>query len=61
MPERDGFIVRLAHVFEMKDGKIVREIAYEMWRKEGAPNAIDDIPKDATEVKLQCSPTTDAK
>lgn len=42
--------VRLAHVFEMKDGKIVREIAYEMWRKEGAPNAVDFIPADAREV-----------
>lgn len=39
--------VRLAHVFEMKDGKIVREIAYEMWRKEGAPNAVDFIPEDS--------------
>ena len=37
--------VRLAHVFEMKDGKILREIAYEMWRKEGAPNAVDFIPE----------------
>ena len=37
--------VRLAHVFEMKDGKITREIAYEMWRKEGAPNAVDEIPE----------------
>jgi len=36
--------VRLTHLFEMKDGKIVREIAYEMWREEGAPNAVDFIP-----------------
>lgn len=42
--------VRLAHVFEMKDGKIVREIAYEMWRQEGAPNAVDKIPEGAREV-----------
>ena len=39
--------VRLTHVFEMRDGKIVREIAYEMWREEGAPNAIDFVPEDA--------------
>lgn len=39
--------VRLSHVFEMRDGKIVREIAYEMWREEGAPNAIDFVPPDA--------------
>ena len=36
--------VRLTHLFEMQDGKIVREIAYEMWREEGAPNAVDFIP-----------------
>lgn len=39
--------VRLSHVFELRDGKIVREIAYEMWREEGAPNAVDFIPADA--------------
>ena len=42
--------VRLAHVFEMKDGKITREIAYEMWRKEGAPNAVDEIPPGCLQV-----------
>jgi len=51
-PEGTEMSVRLAHVFEMKDGKIVREIAYEMWRKEGAPNAIDFIPEDAREVRF---------
>jgi ketosteroid isomerase-like protein len=39
--------VRLTHVFEMKDGKIEREIAYEMFRKAGASNAVDNIPADA--------------
>ncbi|WCP15985.1 hypothetical protein sphantq_04477 (plasmid) [Sphingobium sp. AntQ-1] len=34
-PKGTDMSVRLAHVFEMKDGKIVREIAYEMWRKGG--------------------------
>lgn len=43
-PKGTDMSVRLAHVFEMKDGKIVREIAYEIWRKEGAPNAADDVP-----------------
>ncbi len=42
--------VRLAHVFEMKDGKIISEIAYEMWRKEGAPNAVDAIPEGCEKV-----------
>lgn len=37
--------VRLTHVFEMKDGKISREVAYEMWRKDGAINAVDRIPE----------------
>lgn len=49
-PKGTDVSVRLAHVFEMKDGKIVREIAYEMWRKEGAPNAVDDIPGGCREV-----------
>ena len=48
-PRGTEMCVRLAHVFEMKDGKIVREIAYEMWRKEGAVNAVDFIPEGAPE------------
>lgn len=43
-PKGSDLSVRLTHVFEMKDGKIVREIAYEMWREEGAVNAVDFIP-----------------
>ena len=27
--------MRLAHIFEMRDGKISKEIAYEMWRPAG--------------------------
>lgn len=46
--------VRLAHVFEMKDGKIVREIAYEMWRKEGDPNAVDFIPEGSKVIDFEC-------
>jgi SnoaL-like protein len=42
--------VRLIHLFEMKDGKIVREIAYELWREEGAPNAVDFIPPGTKEI-----------
>jgi len=56
-PKGTDMSVRLAHVFEMKDGKIVREIAYEMWRKEGAPNAIDDIPEGCREVVFAHSTT----
>lgn len=39
--------VRLVHIFEMKDGKIEREIAYEMFRKAGATNDADFFPEDA--------------
>ena len=49
-PPGSELCVRLAHVFEMKDGKIVREIAYEMWRKEGAVNAVDFIPEGSPEL-----------
>lgn len=45
--------VRLAHVFEMKDGKIIREIAYEMWRKAGSPHAVDKIPDGCVEVVFE--------
>lgn len=37
--------VRLVHCFEMRDGRIAREIAYEIWRKAGSPNDLDDIPE----------------
>jgi hypothetical protein len=42
--------VRLTHLFEMKNGKIIREIAYEMWREEGAPNAVDFVPPGTKEI-----------
>jgi hypothetical protein len=49
-PVGSELAVRLTHLFEMKDGKIVREIAYEMWREEGAPNAVDFIPPGTKEI-----------
>lgn len=36
--------MRLVHCFEMKDGKIAREIAYEMSREYGGSRDHDDIP-----------------
>ncbi|MGW5302226.1 nuclear transport factor 2 family protein [Rhodococcus aetherivorans] len=39
--------VRLVHMFQMRDGKIAREIAHEQWRELGAPNDHDSIPDDA--------------
>jgi SnoaL-like domain len=52
-PVGSELAVRLTHVFEMKDGKIVREIAYEMWREEGAPNAVDFIPPGCKEIVFE--------
>ncbi len=61
-PRGTDLCVRLAHVFEMEDGKIVREIAYEMWRKEGAVNAVDFIPEGTLELVLaQPADPADAK
>src|SRR3954447_3914903 len=37
--------MRLVHCFEMKDGKIAREIAYEMSRPYGGPTDFDSIPQ----------------
>jgi hypothetical protein len=43
--------VRLVHRFEMRDGRIAREIAreiaHEMWRTVGSPEDNDDIPASA--------------
>jgi hypothetical protein len=52
--------VRLIHLFEMKDGKIVREIAYEMWREEGAPNAVDFIPPGTREITFDALGATNS-
>lgn len=38
---------RLVHLFELRDGKICREIAYEMWREAGSAIDHDDIPANA--------------
>ncbi|MCC2109457.1 MAG: nuclear transport factor 2 family protein [Hyphomicrobiales bacterium] len=46
----DEVSVRLAHCFEMKDGKIVKEIAYEIFREKGGVRDVDDIPPGCTPV-----------
>ncbi|MDZ7881905.1 MAG: nuclear transport factor 2 family protein [Mycobacterium sp.] len=43
---------RLVHNFELKDGRITRETAYEIWREAGSAVDHDDIPAGATEVQL---------
>jgi ketosteroid isomerase-like protein len=37
--------VRLVHCFEMRDGRIAREIAYEIWRRVGSEIDHDDVPE----------------
>src|SRR3954447_17668603 len=51
-PKGTKMSVRLAHVFEMKDGKIVKEIAYEIFREKGSVNAVDAIPQGSKEVRF---------
>jgi ketosteroid isomerase-like protein len=46
-PKGTAVSVRLVHIFEMRDGRIAREIAYEMWRKAGTDVAVDDVPEGA--------------
>lgn len=40
--------LRLVHCFELRDGQIKREIAYEMWREKGGVLDRDAIPDNAT-------------
>jgi hypothetical protein len=37
--------IRLVHLFELRDGKIIKEIAYEMFRKAGSPEDNDVVPE----------------
>lgn len=37
--------IRLVHLFELRDGKIIKEIAYEMFRKAGSPEDHDAFPE----------------
>lgn len=39
--------MRLVHAFKIRDGRICRENAYEIWRKAGDVTVSDDIPEDA--------------
>lgn len=44
-PKGTKIRMRLAHIFEMRDGKIAKEIAYEIIRRVGDPNDRDYIPE----------------
>jgi ketosteroid isomerase-like protein len=41
---------RLVHIFEMRGGKIAREIVYELWREKDGPADVDVIPDAAVVV-----------
>lgn len=47
----DRISMRLVHLFELENGKITREIAYEMSRKYKGPRDIDAIPENAVVVE----------
>lgn len=46
-PKGTEVYARLVHCFELRDGQITREIAYEIWRELGSAIAHDDIPDNA--------------
>ncbi|OYO00928.1 nuclear transport factor 2 family protein [Enemella evansiae] len=52
----DRLSMRLVHLFEMKDGQIVREIAYEMSRPYGSDLANDAIPEGAVVEEFPTGP-----
>lgn len=43
----DRISMRLVHCFEMRGGRIAREIAYEMSREHHGPRDVDAVPADA--------------
>ncbi|KPI10561.1 hypothetical protein OK074_3092 [Actinobacteria bacterium OK074] len=43
----DQVSVRLVHCFQMRDGRIAREIGYEVWREKDSASDHDSIPDDA--------------
>lgn len=43
----DKISARLIHCFEMRDGRITREIGYELWRNKDSANDHDVIPEGA--------------
>jgi ferredoxin len=47
--------LRLVHCFELRDGQITREIAYEMWREKGGTLDLDAIPVSATVTEFHSS------
>lgn len=56
MKSGDRISIRLVHCFEMEDGKIAREIAYEMLRPYGAACDFDSIPPGAVVAEFAGGP-----
>jgi hypothetical protein len=52
----DRISMRLVHFFELENGKITREIAYEMSREYKGPRDVDAIPDDAVLVEYPNGP-----
>ena len=52
----DRVSMRLIHCFEMKDGKIAREIAYEVSREFGGPRDVDSIPEGSPSEEFPSGP-----
>jgi len=46
-PKGTEVCARLVHCFQLRDGLVTREIAYELWRELDSEVAHDDIPEDA--------------
>lgn len=44
--------LRLVHCFELRDGLITKEIAYEMWREKGSSIDVDAVPDGSTVVEF---------
>ena len=58
-PKGTEVYARLVHRFQMRDGLITREIAYELLRELGSEIAHDDIPEDAVwEIFCEMQETT---
>ena len=49
--------LRIAHCFEMRDGRITREIAYELWREAGGVCDHDDVPEGSPTEVFPAPPT----
>ena len=45
-PKGTEIYARLVHCFQLRDGLVTREIAYELWRELDSETAHDDIPGD---------------